>query len=171
MARLSTLKGHLSISQFCQFLQIFHLQLLKNCHLPYPVNSKIGPLELVPRLQIGLPKVEEGIYPGTSIDILESRLLYCHNLAKWLSYFLFFFLFCFLLFSQIITKVECGKVSHDNHRVTECSGHRSQHVIGQSHDRSNIRTMGGQSIATKVKYISSVKNLTGALLRFPYQLG
>ena len=48
--------------------------------------------------------------------------------------------------------------------VTEWSQHRS-------HDRSNIRTMGGQSIATKVKYISSIENPTGTLLSSPCQLG
>ena len=93
-----------------------------------------------------------------------------YDLTKQLSYFLFFLLFCFVLFSQIITKVECRKVSCDSHRVTEWSYHtrsQSQHMTRQSHDRSS---MEGQSIATEVKCISSVENSMETLLSSPCQL-
>ena len=51
----------------------------------------------------------------------------CHDLAKWLSYYLYFFSFLFL-FGLTIQERKCGKVSYDNiihhnyiseyHRVT-----------------------------------------------------
>ena len=94
---------------------------------------------------------------------ISLRAFQCYDLAKQLSHFLFFFLFCFVLFSQIITKVECGKVSYDNHRVTkgitvvtECyvtrSQSQSQHVMRQTHNRNNMKTMGEYCTAIIIKY-------------------
>ena len=54
-----------------------------------------------------------------------------------------------------------GHVTVMSHRVTTCD---------KSPDRSNMRTMGGQRIVTKVKCISSVENKTGTLLSSPCQL-
>jgi len=54
--------------------------------------------------------------------------------------------------------VECGKVSCDNHRVT-----------GHSH-MTEVTWGLWQSIATKVKYISSIENPMGTLSSSPCQL-
>jgi len=47
--------------------------------------------------------------------------------------------------------------------VTESQRCDSGHRMVMSHDKSNMRTMGEQSIATKVKCISSVENPMGTL--------
>jgi len=57
---------------------------------------------------------------------------FCHDLAKWLSYYVYFFFFSFLFFSYWTYnyKMEHGKVSHDFVTMSQwCdgwSGHRSQ---------------------------------------------
>ena len=53
------------------------------------------------------------------------------------------------------------------------SSHRivMSHKSHFSHDRSNMRIIGGQSIATKVKCISSVENPMGTLSSSLCQLG
>ena len=93
------------------------------------------------------------------------RLDECHDLAKQLSHFLFFIFFSFLLFSQIITKVEHGKASHDSHTQSQ-----SQHVMRQTHDGNNMRIIGGCCTATRVKCISNVQNQMKTLSGSPCQL-
>jgi len=65
------------------------------------------------------------------------------------------------------TKMKHRKVSCDYHIVTKGVIDVTEMVMSQSHDRSSIRTMGGQSIATEIKYISSIENLMGTLLSSP----
>ena len=71
----------------------------------------------------------------------------CHDLANWLSHYLYFFSFLFFSYLQL---QECGKVSRDFVTMSQwCDGgsqwshHRSQSQW--SHDKSNMRTMGKQA--------------------------
>jgi len=56
----------------------------------------------------------------------------------------------------------------ESQRCDQC--HRMVMSQSQSHDKSSMRTMGGQSITTEVKCISSVENLMGTLSSSPCQL-
>jgi len=54
---------------------------------------------------------------------------FCHNLAKWLSHYLYFFSFSFSFILDLLHRRECRKVScHKCHIVTA-----SHHMM--SHDR------------------------------------
>jgi len=69
------------------------------------------------------------------------RLHYCHDLANWLSHYLYFF--SFLIYNY---KMERGKVSCDFITMSKWydGGHRC-HSHSVSHDESNMRTMGEQA--------------------------
>ena len=75
---------------------------------------------------------------------------WCHDLAKQLSYYLYFFSFLFFSYWTYNYKMECGKVSCDFVTMSQwCDGwscHRSQ---------SQYRPWESKCIATVVKCISS----------------
>jgi len=64
-----------------------------------------------------------------------------------------------------ITVIESQRYD-SSHRIV--TSHRESQ--SQSHDKSNMRTIGEQSIATKVKCISSIENPMETLLSSSCQL-
>ena len=94
----------------------------------------------------------------------------CHDLAKWLSHYLYFFSFLFFSFIlDLLHRGKCGKVSHHKCHTVMVTWQEvivSHHIM--SHDESHDRH--GKIVHRPCSScISSVENLTGTLSSSPCQ--
>jgi len=93
-----------------------------------------------------------GFIPAWSL-----AFLHYYDLAKWLSYYLYFFFFSFSFILDLLHRRECGKVSCHIVTVTWQEVTASHHMM--SHDRH-----GKVVHRLCSSCISNVENLMGALL-------
>ena len=98
-----------------------------------------------------------------SREICDIYYGHCHDLAKWLSYYLYFFFFSFLFFSYWTYnyKIKCGKVSCDFVTISQLvwqmvmDGHVTVTVTVCHMTRVTWGPWESKHIATVVKCISS----------------
>jgi len=73
-----------------------------------------------------------------SITSKQARVALCHDLAKWLSHYLYFFLFLFLFFSFLGLTTTRWSVGKYDVTLSQChNGMMDGHVTGHSHSVSH----------------------------------